>query len=270
MGAATVLALVTAGCGAGGGAPANPSATTAPASAQPTGTTDTDRTALCSAWVDSDAVTAEVLLHTDLASAGPEQLRATVKEFWSRQEQILVSMDQRAPAEIKADVGKLQGVARAGASTGDAATLSSPDLVEADRNIDRYMLQVCGYHQISLSATDQAYQGLPATVPAGTVAITLRNEGHDAHQAVVSRAHDGVTQPYPEILALPPAEQLQKATPLGVAQADPGQTDTVFVRLTPGRHGVVDFLPQGTASTTTPGSGPPHYKAGLVAEFAVT
>jgi hypothetical protein len=40
-------------------------------------------------------------------------------------------------------------------------------------------------------------------VPAGTVAFTLRNEGQDAHQAVISRADDGVAQPYTEILTLP-------------------------------------------------------------------
>ena len=57
---------------------------------------------------------------------------------------------------------------------------------------------------------------------------------------------------------------------LGLAQADPGQTDTVFVRLTPGRHGVVDFLPQGTSSTATPGGGPPHYTLGMLDEFSVT
>jgi hypothetical protein len=148
--------------------------------------------------------------------------------------------------------------------------LSSPDLIGADRNLDRYMVQECGYDQITVSATDQAYQGLPSAVPAGTVAFTLRNEGQDAHQAVISRADDGVAQPYTEILTLPPDQQLKMATVLGLVQADPGQTDTVFLRLTPGRHGAVDFLPQGTTSTGTPGNGPPHHTLGLVREFMVT
>jgi hypothetical protein len=87
--------LFTAGCGGGQSAPASGSATTAPASGPVTsGTTDADRTAaVCSAWVDADAAGAEVLLNTDLASATPEQLEATVKEFWTRQEPILVSMN---------------------------------------------------------------------------------------------------------------------------------------------------------------------------------
>jgi hypothetical protein len=63
--------------------------------------------------------------------------------------------------------------------------------------------------------------------------MTLRNQGQDAHQAVISRANDGVTRSYTEILALPTDQQLQLTTVLGLVQADPGQTDTVFLRLTP-------------------------------------
>jgi hypothetical protein len=179
-------------------------------------------------------------------------------------------MNQQAPDEIKADIGKLLAQARQGAATGNVATFSSPDLIGAYDNLDQYMLQECGYEQIIFSATDQAYQDLPSAVPAGTVAITLLNQGQDAHQAVISRANDGVTQPYRDILALPEDQQLRMATALGLLEANPGETDTVFLRLAPGRHGAVDFLPQGTTSTGTLGSGPPHYTLGLVGEFTVT
>ena len=104
---------------------------------------------------------------TDLASASPEQQQATVKDFWSKQEPILTSMDQQAPDEIKADIEKLLGQARQGAVTGDIATLSSPDLAAADRNIDQYMLEQCGYEQITISATDYAYEGLPGSSTLG-------------------------------------------------------------------------------------------------------
>jgi hypothetical protein len=39
--------------------------------------------------------------------SSPEQQQATVKDFWSKQEPILTSMDQQAPDEIKADIEKL-------------------------------------------------------------------------------------------------------------------------------------------------------------------
>jgi hypothetical protein len=273
LGVATVLALLSTGCGGGRGASPSGSATTAAAGGSAiTSTTVAERiAAVCSAWVDSDAAAADVLRTTNPGSATAEQLQTTVKEFWSRQEPILASMDRQAPNEIKADTRKLLDLARQGAATGDVATLSSPDLIGPDRNIDQYTLQECGYDQITISATDQAYQGIPSAVPAATVSVTLRNQGQDAHQAVISRAKDGVTQPYTEILALPPDQQLQMATPLGLLLADPGQTDTVFFRLAPGRHAAADLLPQGTTRINSPpGGGPPHYTLGMLAEFTVT
>jgi hypothetical protein len=153
---------------------------------------------VCSAWVDSDAAAADVLLTTNLASANPEELRATLKEFWSRQEPILVSMDQEAPDEIKADTGRLVDLARQGAATGDVATLSSPDLIGPDRNIDQYMLQECGYDQITIIATDHVYQGLPNSLLCGNARIgslrpskrSLRGSGQSPRTRPLSHPAD--------------------------------------------------------------------------------
>jgi hypothetical protein len=136
--------------------------------------------------------------------------------------------------------------------------------VDSDAAVASVLLQVQG------TATDTAYQGLPGTVRAGTVGVTLTNQGNDAHQVVISRAHDGVTEPFAEILKLPPEQHGQKATALGATDADPGEASTVFFRLTPGRYGAVDFMPQGTISLAKPGSGPPHYKLGIQGESTTT
>jgi hypothetical protein len=124
---------------------------------------------VCSAWADSDAAAARVLMNADLGSGTPEQIQAIVKDFWSAQEPILASM-QPAPDPIKADVEALLALAHQGASTGDSATFTSEALQTADRNIDQYMLRECGYGQISITATDNAYHGIPppsAPVPWG-------------------------------------------------------------------------------------------------------
>jgi hypothetical protein len=267
---AIMLALVATGCGGGAGGGAAPATTAAPPSAITAPSTASDRSqAVCSTWVDSDAAAASVLLHTDFASVTPERLQAIVKDLWSTQEPILASMDP-APDQIRPDVEKLLAVARQGAATGDPATLSSPDLKNSDRNIDQYMLQQCGYASVHVTATDNAYQGLPGTMPAGTVGITLSNQGTEAHQVLLSRANDGVTQSFAEILNLPPEQELHVATALGSAEADPGETSTVFLRLTPGRYGAADFVTQGTTRLVAPGSGPPHYSLGIQREFTVT
>jgi hypothetical protein len=265
-----ILALVVTGCGGGAGGGAAPATNAAPPSATAAPSTESDRSqALCSTWVDSDAAAASVLLHTDFASVTPEQLQAIVKDLWSKQEPILTSMDP-APDQIRPDVEKLLAIARQGAATGDPDTLSSPDLRNSDRNVDQYMLQQCGYESVQVTATDNAYQGLPATLPAGTVGITLSDQGTDAHQVLLLRINDGVTQSFAEILNLPPEQQGQVAAALGSAEADPGDTSTVFLRLAPGRCGAADFVTQGTTTLVAPGSGPPHYSLGLQSEFTVT
>jgi hypothetical protein len=267
---AIALALVAAGCGSRTGSGPAPPIDAAPTSATTAPSTGSDQfRALCSTWVDSDAAGASVLLHTDFASVTPEQLQAIVKNFWSKQEPILASMNP-APDQIRPDVEKLLEVARQGAATGDPATLSSPDLKNSDRNIDQYMLQQCGYESVQITATDHAYQGLPGTIPAGTVGITLSNQGADAHQVLLLRANDGVTRPFAEILNLPPDQQAQAATAIGSAEADPGETSTVFLQLVPGRYGAADFVTQGTTRLVAPASGPPHYSLGMQDELTVT
>lgn len=261
-----VLALVTTtACGAGPNAVAPPP----PAPSVAASPTTPDRSqVVCSAWVDSDAAAAQVLMTADLGSGTPDEIQAIVKDFWSAQEPILASM-QPAPDPIRADVDTLLALARDGASTGDSATFTSPDLQNADRTIDQYVLRECGYGQLSITATDDAYQGIPATIGSGAVGITLTNQGRDTHQVLIVRIDDGVTEPFGALLDLPPDQRMQAATPLGSIEVDPGGVGTLFLRLAPGRYGVGDFLTQGSAGVDTSG-GEPNYALGLYGEFTVT
>ena len=270
--ATLLVVLATTACsGAAGSATA---ATPQPPSVT-VGPTNSDRisadriSAVCSAWVDSDTAAARVLLTAELGSGTPEQIQTIVKDFWSAQQPILASM-QPAPAPIQADVANLLALAQHGAATGDSATLTSPDLQTAVRNIDQYMLGECGYPQLHITATDTAYQGIPAAIRSGAVGITLDNQGREAHQALIVHINDGVTEPFTTLLTLPPEQRAQAATALGSVEVDPGRVATVFLRLTPGRYGAVDFLAQGTTRLDAPGNGDPHYQHGLQAEFTAT
>ena len=207
-------------------------------------------------------------MNADLGAGTPEQIETIVKDYWSAQEPILASMEP-APDPIKADVETLLALARQGASTGDSATFTSPDLQTADRNIDQYMLRECGYGRISITATDNAYQGIPAAIDSGAVGVTLTNQGREAHQVLIVRIDDDVTEPFSALLDLPPDQRMQAATALGSVEVDPGGVGTLFLRLAPGRYGVGDFLSQGSTSLDAPGSGDPHYLLGLHAEFTV-
>jgi hypothetical protein len=266
-----ILLLALASIAACGGPPGSATAASPPppASSVAASSTTPDRAqAVCSAWVDSDAAAARVLMNADLGSGTPEQIQTIVKDFWSAQEPILTSM-QPAPEPIKDDVETLLALAHQGASNGDSATFTSEGLQTADRNIDQYMLRTCGYGQISITATDDAYQGIPATIGSGAVGLTLNNRGREAHQVLIVRIDDGVTEPFSTLLDLPPDQRMQTAAALGSVEVDPGQVGTLFLRLAPGRYGVGDFLSQGSTSLDAPGSGDPHYLLGLHGEFTV-
>lgn len=260
--AAAVVALALAGCG--GGAAPGPSAGSAVPSA-----TAQDRTAsACSAWVDSDAA-AGPLLRLDPSATTPEQFGGAVRQFWTVEMPLLETVRQNGPPEIAAAADTLLEAARAGSATGDPATFADPGFAAADRDIDAAMVRSCGYRTVEVTAVDHAFSGVPSTLPPGIVAITVTNRGHDAHQAVLSRARDGVAQSYPEILGRPLAEQLQLTDPLTTTEAAAGESATMFVRLTPGRYGLVDLYPEGTTDPDVPGTGQPHAALGMVAEFTV-
>ena len=61
---------------------------------------------------------------------------------------------------------------------------------------------------VEVTAVDYAYEGLPASIPAGTQ-LTLRNEADaELHELVAFRLPDGETRSVEELVALPPDELL--------------------------------------------------------------
>ena len=135
-------------------------------------------------------------------------------------------------------------------STGGDTVLEQPEFTEADDAIDEYMLAECGYEQIEATGVDYEYEGIPDTVPAGVVAVTFTNEGEELHEIGVARINDDVTVPVEEVLALPEEEVLSMITFTGVAFAAPGESETTFLRMEPGRYGAACFIPEGTTHDT--------------------
>lgn len=259
------LLLVAAFAAAACGTPLPPPAATATTAVTAVpGETE----AQCNAWVASD-VAGQELLKLDFTSASPQEIQSFVKAFWAEQERILLPLRQQVPPQLLSDIDVLLRLAARGQTTGDAGTLGSPELEGADRNIDEYMLRTCPYENLRVTAIDHSYQGVPVTVKAGTISITLTNAGRDTHEIIVSRIRDGVTEPFGEILRKSAEEMASLATPIAITNADAGETSTVFVPLEPGRYGFHDAYNEGTTSAFTPGIGPPHSALGMVTEIAV-
>lgn len=262
--AAAALALALAGCGGG----ASPTAT-APAdpAAAPASDENAQVAEFCEAIVDIDSTGAggpEV----DFETASPEEIQAALAEFGAMFEPLIVRAEESAPDEVREDVTTLAAASREVFSTGEFAAFETPEATMADDNIDSYMIDECGYEQIEVTAADFEYQGLPDTITPGTVAVTLVNEGEELHEIGIARVNDGVELPIEEILALPEEEAMQNVEFKGAAFAAPGESDTVFLRLDqPGRYGALCFIPEGTTSEETEGTGPPHFTLGMVGEF---
>jgi hypothetical protein len=152
---------------------------------------------------------------------------------------------------------------------GELSDFGDPEYQRAEDVVDEYRLAACGYPQIEATGVEFAFQGLPATVPAGVVAIRVTNEGDDLHELLVARVDDGVSMSFGEVLALPGEQSSSMATTVGrLFPLTPGAAETTFVRMEPGRYGVSCHLTQGTTQVSE-GSGPSHHALGMVAEFTV-
>jgi hypothetical protein len=199
----------------------------------------------------------------------PEAAKAAAQELRTKIEPLIVKVEQTAPEAVKQDIATQAAAARQVFETGDFAAFDSPEFNTANTNLDKYMVANCGWQEVKVTATDHEYSGLPKTLQAGVVGFTIVNEGQDSHVLVVARFNDGVTQTVDQLIALPEQEAFQLVTPAGAAFANPGQSDTTFIRLTPGRYAAVCPIPEGTTEAKE-GTGPPHAVLGMKAEITVT
>ena len=133
---------------------------------------------------------------------------------------------------------------------------------------------------ITVTAVDFGYEGVPAEVPSGTT-LGLTNTGQEVHEMVVVRKLPTTTQSFQELLALPQDEALGLVQDIGFAFAEPGQTAAEVVTTgEPGAYMMVCFIPAGTTSLPSMdpnaseapslGTGAPHFTLGMTKEFTVT
>ncbi|MGH9188090.1 MAG: hypothetical protein ACRD0U_20150, partial [Acidimicrobiales bacterium] len=116
-----------------------------------------------------------------------------------------------------------------------------------------------------VTAVDYAFEDLPTSLEAGPTVVELTNDGDEAHELVLFRKNDGVTQPAEELLALPDEEAFELvAFVQGSEPIDPGKRSSTVFDLEAGDYVAVCFLPVGGS-----GDGPPHFTEGMFTEFSV-
>jgi hypothetical protein len=137
--------------------------------------------------------------------------------------------------------------------------------------VHEYDLANCGWESVEVTGIDYAFEGVPSTVPAGTVSFDFTNETthEEAHEFVVFKKNDGVTQSATELLQLPEEEAMTNVEFVAAAFAEPGGSDYALAEVEPGDYFVACFIPVGSTEENPEGSGPPHFMEGMVAEFTV-
>jgi hypothetical protein len=202
----------------------------------------------------------------DFETATPEEIEAGLAEYNEQLEPALAQIEESAPDEVSEPVSTLADLVRGALESGDDSVFESPEFAEADGAIDEYMLAECGFEQIEATGVDYEYEGIPDSVPAGVVAVTFDNQGEELHEIAMVRINDDVDLPLGEIAVLPEEEAMSMVTFTGVAFAAPGESDTTFLTLEPGRYGAICFVPEGTTHDME-GTGAPHFTLGMLAEF---
>jgi hypothetical protein len=256
-GASLVIAATVAACGSDGDSGGSGSGETSAAAADPT--------EFCAAVVEVEAAFGMGPQIDE--TTPPEEAQAALEEFSAQVEPLLTRAEETAPDEVADDVATAADLARQ-ALTGDQAVLESPEFQEADAGIDEFVVGECGFESIDAVGTDYEYEGIPDSLPAGTATVTFSNEGEELHEIGLIRINDDVDLSLEELLQLPEEQAMTMAQFVGAAFAAPGEADTTYLDLEPGRYGAVCFIPQGTTHEHE-GNGPPHLALGMLAEFTV-
>jgi hypothetical protein len=176
------------------------------------------------------------------------------------------------PDELRDDATLLQTTIEEVADSGDYEAFDAPDVDAANDRLHQFELANCGWNVLEITAQDFSFGGLPDEVPTGPTSFEVENHGEDAHELVLIKRAEGVTEPVEELLELPDDEVMDKVSFLGVAEPVPGGEGTYLVAdLEPGEYVAICFIPTGTRSLDgPPPEGPPHFAQGMVAEFTVS
>lgn len=183
---------------------------------------------------------------------------------------LLEQAEQSAPEDISEQITTVVDSARGALESEDESVFESDEFRETDEEIDQYVADNCGFERVDVQGVDYAFEGLPATLPAGKVTFDFSNEGDKVHEMTVLRIKDeGLT--IEELVKLPEQQAFKKIEFAGGAFAPPGEGEVENLALEPGEYGVVCFIPTGATDLEAleKAEGPPHALEGMVAQFTV-
>lgn len=221
----------------------------------------------CAALVEFNStvnnIDPESMSEEDMASAGEE-----LSGLW---EQVVTVVPEDAAADAEDLQGTLDDLA-----AGDPEGFSSDATFEQYSGVLSATVPECGFETVAVTGVDYAFEGLPETLPAGTVALEFENasEAGEMHEIVLFKKAEGESRSAEEILNDPASEEEGPGEFAGASFAPPGVTSTGLTELTPGEYIAVCFIPTGSGEIDEEqaeegAGGPPHFTQGMLAEFTV-
>lgn len=185
-------------------------------------------------------------------------------------EDLLATVEETTPAELEEQVGVVTATVREALENRDDRAFQSEEFSQNEEEVDVWVADNCGYERIDVRAVDYAFEGVPETIPAGTVAFEFSNEGTEMHEMLMVRyKHPSTT--IDDLMKLSDREAQKVIDFLGASFGPPGVTDLENKQLTPGKYALLCFVPVGSTSekAARKADGPPHVAKGMSAEFTV-
>jgi hypothetical protein len=175
------------------------------------------------------------------------------------------------PEELAEPVGVMFEAVDTLAATGDFAAFEDPAFLTAQGEVYPALAETCGYQDVTATAVDYGYEGVPTTLEAGPTVFVIDNQSAagEAHEIGIAKIADGVTETAEQLLALPEEEAFAKIELASGAFAAAGGASGVSMDLAPGRYLYACFIPMGSIGDQE-GTGAPHFTAGMWGEFTVS
>jgi hypothetical protein len=183
----------------------------------------------------------------------------------------LALIGDNKPADIAEQVNTMTDAVERVTTTGDFTAFETPEFLAASEAVYSSLDDACDANVVDVSAVDYGYEGVPATLPAGTTSFVMVNDSAagEAHEFSLVKLSDDTDLTLEDLLELPEAEAEQHIERFaGGVFAPAGAAAGTATELTPGRWAYVCFIPVGTVDGAE-GTGPPHFVEGMAGEFTV-
>lgn len=185
-------------------------------------------------------------------------------------EDLLVEVEESTPPELEEQIEVVTTTVRQALEEQDDRAFQSEEFSTNEEEVDQWVADNCGFEGIEVAAVDYAFEGVPATLPAGFTTFTFSNEGDEVHEMLMVRYKDE-SLTVEDLQKLSDEEAQSKIDFLGASFGPPGATDTEVKELVAGKYALLCFVPVGSTSpkAARTADGPPHVARGMSAEFTV-